>query len=177
MRVLGITAEGDSGAAVVEDGRIVAAVNEERLSRLKLVMGFPRQAIREVLRLANAAIGELDADLVASPKDLFVDELRAFEGWFQHQPDSVGSWLKSHASSRLARLGKYVPLAQSAYYARLPRPKVLWELGNSTHYFSTLNLGDVFAGDTGVGRAVRERFVDLRSELSHHGQLAAKTSR
>ena len=36
MKVLGLGTEGDSGAAIVEDGRILAAVNEERLSRLKL---------------------------------------------------------------------------------------------------------------------------------------------
>jgi predicted NodU family carbamoyl transferase len=33
MRVLGIGAEADSGAAIVEDGNILAAINEERLSR------------------------------------------------------------------------------------------------------------------------------------------------
>ena len=36
-------------AMVVEDGRILAAVNEERLCRLKLVVGFPRASLREAL--------------------------------------------------------------------------------------------------------------------------------
>ena len=34
MRVLGIGTEEDSGAAIIEDGRILAAVNEERLCRM-----------------------------------------------------------------------------------------------------------------------------------------------
>jgi len=119
MKVLGITSEGDSGAAIVEDGRILAAVNEERLSRMKLVVGFPRGAIPEVLRLSDTRMDELDAVLVATTDDLFVDELRPFDGWFQDRSDSVAGWLKSHAASRLSRLGKYLPLAESAYYALL----------------------------------------------------------
>ena len=66
MRVLGLGTEGDSGAAIVEDGRILAAVNEERLSRLKLVEGFPRGSIQEVLRLTGTTIADLDA--VWSPR-------------------------------------------------------------------------------------------------------------
>ena len=33
MKVLGIATEGDSGAAIIEDGKILAAVNEERFWR------------------------------------------------------------------------------------------------------------------------------------------------
>lgn len=33
MLVLGLGTEGDSGAAIVRDGRILAAVNEERICR------------------------------------------------------------------------------------------------------------------------------------------------
>ena len=61
MRVLGIGAKADSGAAVVADGRILAAINEERLSRLKLVVGFPRSAIREALSISATDVSELDA--------------------------------------------------------------------------------------------------------------------
>lgn len=56
MRVLGLGTGRDSGEAVVEDGRVLAAVNEERLSRLKLVAGFPRGSIREVLRLSGTPV-------------------------------------------------------------------------------------------------------------------------
>ena len=50
MKVLGLGTEGDSGASLVEDGRLVAALNEERTSRLKLVSGFPRESIRLTTR-------------------------------------------------------------------------------------------------------------------------------
>jgi carbamoyltransferase len=51
--VLGITLSHDAGAALVVDGRIVTAVNEERLTRRKQQMGFPTGSIRECLRLAG----------------------------------------------------------------------------------------------------------------------------
>ena len=46
MRVLGISAfYHDSAAALVEDGRIVAAAQEERFTRKKHDADFPKRAI------------------------------------------------------------------------------------------------------------------------------------
>ena len=46
MRILGISAfYHDSAAALVEDGRSVAAAQEERFTRKKHDSGFPRHAV------------------------------------------------------------------------------------------------------------------------------------
>lgn len=120
MRVLGLTTEGDSGAAIVEDGRITAAVNEERLSRMKLVEGVPRASIQEVLRLTGAEPDSIDAVLIASTKDLFVDELRPFEGWFEHWGHSNGTGgLVKRVAGRASRYRRYFPLLETGYYALL----------------------------------------------------------
>lgn len=119
MNVLGITAEGDSGAALVQDGRILAAVNEERLCRMKMVIGFPRAAIGEVLDLAEIQRPQIDAVLVASRKDLFAPTLEPFEGWFQHQPRGWGGWLKTCGASQFSRYRSKFPWLESAYYAAL----------------------------------------------------------
>jgi hypothetical protein len=84
--VLGLGTEEDAGAALVIDGRIVAAVNEERLCRLKMAMGFPHQSVREVLRLAGLGMGEVDAVLVGGTREIFIPGLSAFDGWFQYSP-------------------------------------------------------------------------------------------
>jgi carbamoyltransferase len=118
MRVLGLTTEGDSGAAIVEDGRLIAAVNEERLSRLKMVMGFPRGALAEVCHLSGTAIADLDAVLIASTRDLFVDELQPFNGWFQHEAGGLGGVVK-RAASTFAPYRSRVPALESAYYGLL----------------------------------------------------------
>jgi carbamoyltransferase len=61
MRVLGISAfYHDSAAALVEDGRIVAAAQEERFTRKKHDSSFPKNAIAYCLEEAGAEIDELD---------------------------------------------------------------------------------------------------------------------
>ena len=51
----------DSAAALLRDGEVVAACQEERLSRKKHDSGFPSRAVRYVLREAGIAPSELDA--------------------------------------------------------------------------------------------------------------------
>jgi carbamoyltransferase len=61
MRVLGISAfYHDSAAALVEDGRIVAAAQEERFTRRKHDPSFPRNAIAYCLAEAGVRLDELD---------------------------------------------------------------------------------------------------------------------
>ena len=61
MRILGIVHQHDAGAALIANGQIVAAVNEERLNRTKLYWGWPELAIQEVLRIANISPTDIDA--------------------------------------------------------------------------------------------------------------------
>ncbi|MFN8050287.1 MAG: carbamoyltransferase [Acidimicrobiales bacterium] len=60
--VLGISAlYHDSAAAVVRDGRVVAAAQQERFSRIKHDAAFPVDAIRSCLESAEVAVDGLDA--------------------------------------------------------------------------------------------------------------------
>jgi carbamoyltransferase len=61
MRVLGLSAYyHDSAAALVEDGRIVAAAQEERFTRKKHDAGFPAHAAAYCLREAGVSVADLD---------------------------------------------------------------------------------------------------------------------
>ena len=61
MRILGISAfYHDSAAALLEDGRIVAAAQEERFTRKKHDARFPLHAIRYCLAESGIAVGDLD---------------------------------------------------------------------------------------------------------------------
>lgn len=53
MYILGIWDGHDAGAAVIANGRIEYAINEERLSRRKLDAGFPRLSIESCLSYLN----------------------------------------------------------------------------------------------------------------------------
>ena len=58
--ILGLNAyHGDSSACLVEDGRIVAAVEEERFNRLKHWAGFPRESIAWCLGSRGLRLGDL----------------------------------------------------------------------------------------------------------------------
>ena len=60
MNILGINAyHGNSSAAMVCDGQLVAAVEEERFNRVKYAAGFPTQAIRYCLNEAGLTLGEI----------------------------------------------------------------------------------------------------------------------
>jgi carbamoyltransferase len=61
MRILGISAfYHDSAAALVEDGHIVAAAQEERFTRKKHDPSFPMHAIGYCLEAAGARLSEID---------------------------------------------------------------------------------------------------------------------
>jgi carbamoyltransferase len=61
MNILGINAyHGNASAAIVCDGRLIAAVEEERFNRVKYAAGFPAQAIRYCLREAGLALADID---------------------------------------------------------------------------------------------------------------------
>ena len=61
MRILGISCYfHDSAAALLEDGVLVAAAEEERFSRVKHDYGFPYQAIEFCLKRANITGEDLD---------------------------------------------------------------------------------------------------------------------
>jgi carbamoyltransferase len=68
MRVLGIHVGHDAGAALVVDGKVVVAVDEERLTRKKHNGDFPREAIRQCLEEAGGPIDRIAVsdDLLAS---------------------------------------------------------------------------------------------------------------
>ena len=56
MLIVGLNAyHGDVSAVLVRDGRLVAAVEEERFRRIKHCAGFPRRAIAECLRMGGVA--------------------------------------------------------------------------------------------------------------------------
>jgi carbamoyltransferase len=59
--ILGINAyHGDAAAVLLKDGKIVAAVEEERFNRVKHSAGFPFLAVRHCLERAGVSISEVE---------------------------------------------------------------------------------------------------------------------
>ena len=66
MRILGISDAHNASACLVEDGVVRAALQEERVTRVKNEHRFPKAAIQWVLEAAQTAPAELDAVAVSS---------------------------------------------------------------------------------------------------------------
>ncbi len=61
MYILGINAyHGDASAAIIRNGKLIAAVEEERFNRFKHCAGFPEQSIRYCLEAAGIGLEDLD---------------------------------------------------------------------------------------------------------------------
>lgn len=61
MNILGFNCFGhDSAASLLQDGRVVFAVEEERLNRKKHYGGFPVRSIEEALKFGNLDLSDID---------------------------------------------------------------------------------------------------------------------
>src|SRR6266498_1151887 len=68
MYILGINAyHANASAAIICDGQLVIAVEEERFNRVKYAAGFPTQAVRHCLSEAGVSIEEVEH--ITVPRD------------------------------------------------------------------------------------------------------------
>jgi carbamoyltransferase len=100
VRILGISGfYHDSAAALIEDGRIVAAAQEERFTRKKHDKGFPEHAVAYCLEAAGVGLDAVD--WVAFYDKPFLKFERLIETYLTFAPRGFGSfrmalpvWLK-----------------------------------------------------------------------------------
>ena len=91
-RILGISAYyHDSAACLVEDGRIVAAAQEERFTRKKHDPSFPTHAVAYCLREAGIAVNQID--LVGFYEKPLVKFERLLETYISYAPSGWRSYL------------------------------------------------------------------------------------
>ena len=93
-KILGISAfYHDSAAALVVDGKIIAAAQEERFTRDKHTPDFPTQSIKYCLEESGLDIDELDA-IVFYDKPLLKFE-RLLETYYAFAPKGLVSFIKA----------------------------------------------------------------------------------
>lgn len=92
MKIIGISAYyHDSAAALLVDGIIVAAAQEERFTRVKHDPGFPENAVR--FCLAHQGIDLSDIDYVVFYDKPLVKFERLLETYLSYAPKGLGSFL------------------------------------------------------------------------------------
>lgn len=76
MYILGIHLHHDAGAALIKDGKLIAASDEERFNRIKhWGNGFPKNAIKFVLEHEGISIDEVD--YIALPSKITISRMLA----------------------------------------------------------------------------------------------------
>ena len=94
MTILGISAfYHDSAAAIIQDGKVIAAAQEERFTRKKHDASFPSKAIRFCLKYAGVSLDELDA--VAFYDKPFLKFERLLETYYAFSPKGLQSFVKA----------------------------------------------------------------------------------
>jgi carbamoyltransferase len=184
IHVLGIHDGHNAGAALVRDGKIIAAINEERLNNIKNFAGVPRLAIRKVLTIAGITPSQIKAVAVASrlrvddpvkedwnPLQIIAEQVAPFlhGKWFIDRSVQALFRLRKTEELRtcLAEIGIGLPLtfidhhvahAACAYYSRPWEEKtlVLTLDGMGDGVSSTVSIGDGFE----IKRIAQSSFYD-----------------
>lgn len=94
MNILGVSAfYHDSAACLVQDGKIVAAAQEERFTRKKHDFSFPINAIKYCLQ--NSGLSGKDLDYVAFYDKPFLKFERILETYLSYAPIGIKSFIKA----------------------------------------------------------------------------------
>ena len=116
--ILGISAYyHDSAAALIHDGEIIAAAQEERFTRKKHDAGFPKNAIIYALKEAKISLGQLDY-IVFYEKPLLTFD-RLLETYLAYAPQGLQSFISAMSV-----------WLQEKLYLKTVVKKALAELGN-----------------------------------------------
>ncbi|MEC8337036.1 MAG: carbamoyltransferase C-terminal domain-containing protein [Planctomycetota bacterium] len=128
MNIIGLNAyHGDAAAALVVDGELIAAVEEERFNRIKHWAGFPTESIRWCLERGGISAEEIDhVGISFNPRDNFWPRLSFLA---RHRPS-----LRAIVN-RLQRQGKTFGLAeQFAAAVALPSSKIKAKFHRIEHH-------------------------------------------
>src|SRR5262245_34402236 len=137
MLIVGLNAyHGDVAAAVLRDGVLIAALEEERFTRIKHVSGFPALAIARGLAMAGATPADVDIWAIARgrrvhllrkalfalthrPGGSLVNQYRRTAGKSANLPEVIAQTFNlavDHVSPRMQYVEHHPAHLASAYY-------------------------------------------------------------
>jgi carbamoyltransferase len=103
MKILGISCfYHDSAATLINDGKIIAAAQEERFTRIKHDQSFPSHAVDFCLKFANCTLADIDA--IAFYDKPFLKFERLLENYFTYAPRGLRSFLMAMPEWLLRKL-------------------------------------------------------------------------
>jgi carbamoyltransferase len=179
MIILGISDNHDSGACLIRDGEIISAINEERLSRKKLIGGFPYLSVQKVIEEAGINPQEIDFIVLASVMtpsfclrmlENFHDNLRRKNSSFSYLlnmyiiyqvlayklkvPELIEKYLSSSViKQKIKKLNIKAPvICIDHHYAHAACAYYTQENNKETLIFTMDAMGDALSATVNVGR-------------------------
>jgi len=136
MRILGIHDGHNASGALLENGVITCAVQEERLSRVKNHNGFPHRAVHEILELRSLSPADIDIVALSS---LHIPVARTREEMLEHYRASASAkalaieLLKRTPAKTVHRHWRREARLESIEQAGLDRRKVVFVEHHNCH--------------------------------------------
>jgi carbamoyltransferase len=115
MIVLGLIDSKPSAAAILRDNQILAAIAEERLCRMKMASGMPRQAIWQVMADSGISPKDIDTVAVAQQVSVFEPEPIPWNGWFEENTAAKPRRFE-YISASLAPIAGHIPGARKVHH-------------------------------------------------------------
>ncbi len=164
MNILGINAfHGDASAALVVDGQLVAAVEEERFNRIKHWAGFPAESIRWCLQHAGLAAADIDHVAISfNPKANLLKRV-GFVATHWPSPSAI--------LDRLKRQGKTLGLEeQFAHAVGIERSAVKAEFHRIEHHQTHVAAGFLISPFDEAAVLSVDGMGDFTSTLTTHAK-------
>jgi carbamoyltransferase len=136
MYILGINAyHGDASAAIVHNGKLIAAVEEERFNRIKHCAGFPEQSIRYCLEAAGIAAEDLDHVGISRDPSAHLHKKVLFAASRAAKGANTGAGLINQIKDRLGNAAKVRDLkSELARVLDVPKARIRARFHNVEHH-------------------------------------------
>ena len=119
MYILGINAyHGDVSAVLLNDGHLVAALEEERFARVKHVAGFPTEAIQRCLSMAGITGDQIDH--IAISRDPKANLTKKAGFILKNRPSLKLIWERATSSRRVLSINSELAQALNVPEGQLP---------------------------------------------------------
>ena len=164
MLIVGLNAyHGDVAAAVLRDGVLVAALEEERFARIKHVAGFPAQAIARGLAMAGATARDVDVWAVARGRRVHLLQ----KAWFAltHRPGPALLGQYADTGGKASRIPQVI-----ADTFALPAPEVEARMQYVEHHPAHLASAFRTSGEQEAACCAIDGFGDFVSVSVAHGR-------
>ena len=198
MNILGISCfYHDSAAALIADGKIIAAAEEERFSRIKHDNDFPKSAIEFCLQTAGIETNELDylvfyekplvkfERILVSSISTFPQSLLFFRN-SMHEWLTKKLWIKSIISTELKLdnpnkilfIDHHLSHAASCFYpSPYKKSAVLTIDGVGEWTTAAIGIGDGHAFEVGLEMLAQRAQAQAPAAVVAHGRLRRRACR